>query len=91
MAEVGYCDTIGIDLGTTRSSVAVWDGAKVHVIANESGENTTPSWVTYLGTDSRRVGKVRGGRERASERERERERESESERARARERERESE
>ena len=52
----GYCDTIGIDLGTTRSSVAVWDGTKVHVIANESGENTTPSWVTYLSPDSRRVG-----------------------------------
>lgn len=56
--EAGYCETIGIDLGTTRSSVAVWDGTKVHVIANESGENTTPSWVTYLAPDSRRVGKA---------------------------------
>jgi L1 cell adhesion molecule like protein len=56
--EIGYCDTVGIDLGTTRSSVAVWDGTKVHVIANESGENTTPSWVTYLSKETRRVGKA---------------------------------
>ncbi|EKX54665.1 heat shock protein 70-like protein [Guillardia theta CCMP2712] len=54
---MGYCDTIGIDLGTTRSSVAVWDGTQVHVIANESGDNTTPSWVTYCSSNSRRVGK----------------------------------
>ena len=38
--------------------MAVWDGTKVHVIANESGENTTPSWVTYLSQNSRRVGKA---------------------------------
>jgi hypothetical protein len=24
-----YCDTVGIDLGTTRSCVAVWDGTQV--------------------------------------------------------------
>ena len=24
-----YCDVVGIDLGTTRSSVAVWDGTQV--------------------------------------------------------------
>eukprot|EP00287_Rhodomonas_sp_CCMP768_P013235 CAMPEP_0196748044 /NCGR_PEP_ID=MMETSP1091-20130531/72070_1 /TAXON_ID=302021 /ORGANISM="Rhodomonas sp., Strain CCMP768" /LENGTH=70 /DNA_ID=CAMNT_0042095285 /DNA_START=75 /DNA_END=284 /DNA_ORIENTATION=+ len=54
----GYCETVGIDLGTTRSSVAVWDGVQTHVIANESGENTTPSWVTFLAKNKRRVGKA---------------------------------
>ena len=31
---------------------------QVHVIANESGENTTPSCVCYVGNRQRRVGKV---------------------------------
>ena len=53
-----YCDTVGIDLGTTRSCVAVWDGTQVHVIANESGDNTTPSWVCYPDVGQRRVGKA---------------------------------
>uniref|UniRef100_A0A7S0Y1A8 Heat shock protein 70 n=2 Tax=Hemiselmis andersenii TaxID=464988 RepID=A0A7S0Y1A8_HEMAN len=53
-----YCDTVGIDLGTTRSCVAVWDGTQVHVIANESGDNTTPSWVCYPDKKQRRVGKA---------------------------------
>lgn len=53
-----YCDTVGIDLGTTRSCVSVWDGTQVHVIANESGDNTTPSWVCYPEVKQRRVGKA---------------------------------
>mmetsp|Transcript_12024 Transcript_12024/g.28074 ORF Transcript_12024/g.28074 Transcript_12024/m.28074 type:complete len:548 (+) Transcript_12024:71-1714(+) len=53
-----YCDTVGIDLGTTRSCVAVWDGTQVHVIANESGDNTTPSWVCFPDKKQRRVGKA---------------------------------
>jgi len=53
-----YCDTVGIDLGTTRSCIAVWDGTQVHVIANESGDNTTPSWVCYPDVKQRRVGKA---------------------------------
>ena len=107
-AMAHYCDVVGIDLGTTRSSIAVWDGTQVsmpisahmtiysaplsvpwkrkalaaigasmlqqrqgvqglsekrasfqvHVIANESGDNTTPSWVCYIDANTRRVGKV---------------------------------
>ena len=43
--------TIGIDLGTTNSCVAVFEGGEAKVIANPEGERTTPSVVSFKNGD----------------------------------------
>ncbi len=50
--------TIGIDLGTTNSCVAVMEGGEPVVIANAEGSRTTPSVVAFSKTGERMVGQV---------------------------------
>ena len=50
--------TIGIDLGTTNSCVAVIEGGEPVVIANAEGNRTTPSVVAFSKTGERMVGQV---------------------------------
>ena len=49
---------IGIDLGTTNSCVAVFEGGEPVVIANAEGARTTPSVVAFSKTGERMVGQV---------------------------------
>lgn len=48
--------TIGIDLGTTNSCVAVMEGTKPRVIPNSEGARTTPSVVAFQEDGSHLVG-----------------------------------
>jgi len=50
--------SLGIDLGTTNSVVAVMEGGKPVVIANAEGARTTPSVVAFTKTGERLVGQL---------------------------------
>jgi molecular chaperone DnaK len=50
--------TIGIDLGTTNSCMAVLEGGEPTVIENSEGGRTTPSVVAFTAGDERLVGTV---------------------------------
>ena len=47
---------IGIDLGTTNSCVAVFEGGEPQVIANSEGKRTTPSVIGFTKDGERKVG-----------------------------------
>jgi len=50
--------TIGIDLGTTNSCVAIMEGGEPKVIANVEGARTTPSVVAFTDSGERLVGQI---------------------------------
>ena len=47
---------IGIDLGTTNSCVAVFEGGEPQVITNAEGKRTTPSVIGFTKDGERKVG-----------------------------------
>src|SRR5213594_819143 len=51
-------NTVGIDLGTTNSVVAVMEGGEPVVIPNSEGSRTTPSVVAFTKSGERLVGQL---------------------------------
>ncbi|MFJ9148004.1 molecular chaperone DnaK [Streptomyces sp. NPDC102270] len=49
---------VGIDLGTTNSVIAVWEGGESSVVPNNEGNRTTPSVVAFTDTGERLVGQL---------------------------------
>jgi molecular chaperone DnaK len=49
---------VGIDLGTTNSVIAVWEGGEARVIPNVEGARTTPSVVGFTENGERLVGQL---------------------------------
>ncbi|MBV9315121.1 MAG: molecular chaperone DnaK [Pseudonocardia sp.] len=49
---------VGIDLGTTNSVIASWEGGQAEVIPNAEGARTTPSVVAFTDSGERLVGQL---------------------------------
>ncbi|NLA53524.1 MAG: Hsp70 family protein, partial [Clostridiales bacterium] len=50
--------TVGIDLGTTNSAIAVVEGGSPVIIVNQEGGRTTPSVVAFKKDGERLVGQI---------------------------------
>src|ERR1700716_4486764 len=50
--------TVGIDLGTTNSAIAVIEGGEPVVVPNSEGSRTTPSVVAFTKSGERLVGQL---------------------------------
>jgi len=55
MASTKKSVAVGIDLGTCYSVLAVWINGRVEIIANDQGNRTTPSYVSFT-ADERLIG-----------------------------------
>ncbi|MFJ9210334.1 molecular chaperone DnaK [Streptomyces sp. NPDC102264] len=49
---------VGIDLGTTNSVIAAWEGGEATVLPNAEGSRTTPSVVAFTDSGERLVGQL---------------------------------
>src|SRR3954449_5782341 len=49
---------VGIDLGTTNSVIAAWEGSEAAVVPNAEGARTTPSVVAFTESGERLVGQL---------------------------------
>ncbi|MGW4081213.1 Hsp70 family protein, partial [Streptomyces asiaticus] len=49
---------VGIDLGTTNSVIAAWEGGESSVVPNSEGSRTTPSVVAFTDSGERLVGQL---------------------------------
>ena len=49
---------VGIDLGTTNSVIAAWEGGEASVVPNAEGARTTPSVVAFTENGERLVGQL---------------------------------
>ena len=58
MANTGSGKSIGIDLGTANSVVAIMEGGQPKVLINSSGNRTTPSVVGFTDKGERLVGQA---------------------------------
>jgi molecular chaperone DnaK len=56
--EIFMAKAVGIDLGTTNSVIAAWEGGEPVVIPNAEGNRTTPSVVAFSDSGERLVGQL---------------------------------